>query len=71
MGGSDDIVYLAFGFAIELRFNLIEEHEVAVEHFEAGHKAIVSIFFDFYGVNRLNYYLMRFDIGGYFKIVKF
>jgi hypothetical protein len=71
LSDSDDIVYFSFGFAIELRFYLIEEHEVAIEHLQAGDKAVVSVFFNLYGVNRLNNYLMRFDIGSYLKIIKF
>ena len=69
LGESDHVVNLSFGLFIILRFNLIEQQEVAVVHLETIHETISFLPGDFYRVLRGDYYFIRFNVGGYFEAV--
>lgn len=54
-----------------MRFNLIEEDKVAIEHLNTVHEDIAFIFFELYRVYRVYNDFVWLDMSGYFKFVKF
>lgn len=60
----EEIVDFSFRFFVVLRFDLIEEDEIAIEHLKAVHKLIRKIFIYLNRVDWVDYYLVRLHVGG-------
>lgn len=70
LGNGEGVVDLSFGLPVELGFDLMEEHEVAVEHLEAVQEAVGTLLFEFDRVDGVDHDLVGLVVGVYFELVE-